>query len=140
MAEKWDYPQPVTVAELDLEMLIARANLVPRVTPLPKYPAGLRDIAVVVPRALSAGELKRLIYEAGGGLVEQVTLFDLYEGAQIPRVCAALPLLSLTAIPIGPLPKPKSMLPRPGLRRRSLNWEQLCVVNGRKDNGASFTK
>ena len=34
--------------------------------------------------ALSAGELKRLIYEAGGGLVEQVTLFDLYEGAQIP--------------------------------------------------------
>ncbi|HOB28926.1 MAG: phenylalanine--tRNA ligase subunit beta [Dethiobacteria bacterium] len=84
VAEKWDYPQPVTVAELDLEMLIARANLVPRVTPLPKYPAGLRDIAVVVPRALSAGELKRLIYEAGGGLVEQVTLFDLYEGAQIP--------------------------------------------------------
>ncbi|NLA26336.1 MAG: phenylalanine--tRNA ligase subunit beta, partial [Firmicutes bacterium] len=56
----------------------------PVVAPLPRYPAGLRDIAVVVPRSLSAGRLERSIYGAGSGLVEKVALFDLYEGAQIP--------------------------------------------------------
>ena len=56
----------------------------PHVAPLPRYPAGLRDMAVVVPRSLSAGELESSIREAGSGLVERVALFDLYEGAQIP--------------------------------------------------------
>ncbi|HPU01411.1 MAG: phenylalanine--tRNA ligase subunit beta [Firmicutes bacterium] len=84
VAEAWDYPQPATVAELDLDLLIAKANLVPRVAPLPRYPAGLRDIAVLVPRSMPAEKLERCIYEAGGGLVEKVALFDLYEGAQIP--------------------------------------------------------
>jgi len=85
VAEKWDYPQTAAVAELDLELLIDLSDPLPRVAPLPRYPAGLRDIAVVVPRALSAGKLERCIYEAGGGLVERVALFDLYEGAQIPK-------------------------------------------------------
>ena len=82
--EKWGYPQPAVIAELDLEILIAGADIVPRVTPLPRYPAGLRDIAVVAPRTLSAAALESTICEAGGGLVERVALFDLYEGAQIP--------------------------------------------------------
>lgn len=90
LAEKWDYPQPAAVAELDLELLIERADPLPRVAPLPRYPAGLRDIAVLVPRSLPAGKLERCIYEAGGGLVEQVALFDLYEGAQIPAGCRSL--------------------------------------------------
>ncbi len=84
VAEKWDFPQPVAFAELNLELLIDRADLLPRVAPLPRYPAGLRDMAVVVPRSIPAGKLKQEIYEAGGGLVERVALFDLYEGAQIP--------------------------------------------------------
>ncbi len=84
IAEKWGYPQPAVIAELDLEILIAGADIVPRVTPLPRYPAGLRDIAVVAPRTLSAAALESTICEAGGGLVERVALFDLYEGAQIP--------------------------------------------------------
>ena len=85
VADRWDYPQPVVIAELDLELLLERAELVPQAAPLPRYPAGLRDIAVVAPRSLSAAELERSIYEAGGGLVETVVLFDLYEGAQIPE-------------------------------------------------------
>ena len=84
VAEKWDFPQPTAFAELDLEMLMGRADLLPKVAPLPRYPAGLRDIAVVVPRSLPAVRLERAIREAGGGLVERVALFDLYEGSQIP--------------------------------------------------------
>ena len=85
VAGEWDYPQPAVIAGLDLELLMEQADLVPQVAPLPRYPAGLRDIAVVAPRSLSAAALERTIYDAGGGLVERVTLFDLYEGAQIPE-------------------------------------------------------
>ncbi len=84
IAEKWDFPQSAAIAELNLEILIDDSGHLPVVAPLPRYPAGLRDIAVVVPRSLSAGRLERSIYGAGSGLVEKVALFDLYEGAQIP--------------------------------------------------------
>lgn len=83
-AAAWDFPQPVAVAELDLDLLAGAADPVPRVVPLPRYPAAWRDLAVVAPRHIPAAELERCIVETGGGLVERVTLFDLYEGEQIP--------------------------------------------------------
>ena len=58
--------------------------------PLPRYPAVLRDLAVVVPDTVTAKEVIDVIYEAGGELVEDVTLFDLYRGPQIPENCRSL--------------------------------------------------
>ncbi|HOL17815.1 MAG TPA: phenylalanine--tRNA ligase subunit beta, partial [Bacillota bacterium] len=84
VAETWDFRQPVTVCELDLDALVEAAALVPRLAPLPRYPAAWRDLAVVVSRDLAAGELERRIREAGGELLDRVTLFDLYEGEQVP--------------------------------------------------------
>ncbi len=83
-AGKWDFPQAVTVAELDLSVLTAAADLVPRVAPLPRYPAARRDIAVVSSGEIPAQRFEQAIFEAGGGLVDRVALFDLYEGEQIP--------------------------------------------------------
>lgn len=83
-ATLWDFSQEVTVCELDLETVITRANPVPQYTALPRYPASLRDIAVIAPREVPAGELELCIRKAGGELVEQVTLFDVYQGGQIP--------------------------------------------------------
>ncbi len=84
VAETWDFRQPVTICELDLDALAEAAVLVPRLSPLPRYPAAWRDLAVVVSREIPAGELERRIREAGGELLEQVVLFDLYEGEQVP--------------------------------------------------------
>ena len=67
-----------------MENLINRADPVPRYSSLPRYPATLRDIAVIAPRELPAVELELCIREAGGDLVEQVVLFDVYQGGQIP--------------------------------------------------------
>ena len=83
-AQTWGFRQPVTVAELDLDLLLARADVVPRVMPLARYPAALRDLAVLVPADLPHGELRRAISEAGGALVERISLFDLYAGEQLP--------------------------------------------------------
>lgn len=84
VAESWDFHQAVTVGELDLEVLAGAADPVPRVVPLPRYPASWRDIAIVISRDISARDLEQRIFDAGGGLVDGVTLFDLYEGEQIP--------------------------------------------------------
>jgi phenylalanyl-tRNA synthetase beta chain len=84
-AEALNYRQPVIVGELDLNALAGLADLVPRVAALSRYPASRRDIAVIVPRDISAAELERTIRQAGGGLVDKVSLFDLYAGEQIPE-------------------------------------------------------
>lgn len=85
VALEWDINHPVTVCEIDLSILIKQADPVPRVVPLPRYPSANRDIAVVIPREVSALQLEKTIREAGGGLVSRVKLFDLYEGKQIPE-------------------------------------------------------
>lgn len=52
---------------------------------LPKFPAVNRDLAVVVDSDIPVVNIRNLMREAGGDLLEDVELFDLYEGNQIPE-------------------------------------------------------
>ncbi|NLZ94008.1 MAG: phenylalanine--tRNA ligase subunit beta [Firmicutes bacterium] len=83
--DNYDLQQSVFAAELNVENLLAKTQLVTSYTPLPRYPAVLRDMAVVVPDTISAADVMKLIREVGGPLVEDVTLFDQYRGPQIPQ-------------------------------------------------------
>ncbi|MGM0841799.1 MAG: phenylalanine--tRNA ligase subunit beta [Bacillota bacterium] len=49
-------------------------------TPIPRHPSITRDIALVVEADVKAGELESIIKEAGGKLLKEVSVFDLYEG------------------------------------------------------------
>lgn len=87
VAEAFDLdPRKVhLVGEFDLELL---QRLVPdRFTydPIPRYPAALRDIAIVVDEATPAAEVEAVIRAAGGKLLRQVHLFDVYRGESIPK-------------------------------------------------------
>jgi phenylalanyl-tRNA synthetase beta chain len=76
--------EPVCVAELDLERLFL---LVPEsfaVRSVPRFPPILEDIALVVNDAVSAGAVADVIREAGGSLLSEVRLFDVYQGPQVP--------------------------------------------------------
>ncbi len=84
VAGQWEIDQVVTVGEIDFERLVANANLVPRVSPLPRFPVAVRDLALVVDKNIPAEELEKTINKAGGKLVSKVALFDLYEGKQVP--------------------------------------------------------
>lgn len=84
VADGYGLTQPAYLAELDLQAVLSQASLIPAFVSLPRYPAMLRDMAVVVPDAVSAAEVIGLIREVGGPLVEEVKLFDLYCGPQIP--------------------------------------------------------
>ncbi|NLZ38447.1 MAG: phenylalanine--tRNA ligase subunit beta [Firmicutes bacterium] len=83
--DNYDLQQPVFAAELDLEKLLTKTQLTTSYTPLPRYPAVMRDLAVVVPETISAAAVMNLIREAGAPWVENVTLFDQYRGPQIPE-------------------------------------------------------
>ena len=85
VTDMYDLDKPVYLAELDIKKIMEQAKLIPEYSTLPRYPAVLRDIAVVVPDEVSTADVITLIREAGGPLVEAVTLFDLYRGPQIPE-------------------------------------------------------
>ena len=77
-----DVEQPVLVAEFDLQPVFACQNLHITYQPLPKYPAMLRDLALVVDRETEVGPMMKAIRQAAGAQLEQVQLFDVYVGDQ----------------------------------------------------------
>jgi len=66
------------VFELALEPLYEHADNAITQQPLPRYPSIERDLAVLVDRSVEAGSLLAAIREAGGDLLESVSVFDVY--------------------------------------------------------------
>ncbi len=73
----------VLAADLNVETLISLASDSYRVAPVPRFPAVQQDIAVVVDESVTAAELEAVIRKAGGFLLADVRLFDIYRGEQI---------------------------------------------------------
>ena len=71
-------------AELRFDALFASRGADPEYTPLPKFPAVTRDIAVLVDVPVTVGALEACIRSAAKGLLKDVTLFDIYQGANLP--------------------------------------------------------
>jgi phenylalanyl-tRNA synthetase beta chain len=74
----------VLAAEFDLEAILAAVPDRFAYTPVPRFPAALRDIAVIVEEAVTAERLAAEIRTAGGELLRGLRLFDLYRGESIP--------------------------------------------------------
>lgn len=83
--ENYDVETRCYVAELDLDLLYEAADVKRMYTPIPKFPAATRDIAVLVDDEVLVGDIEDIIKRTGGQLVEKVSLFDIYKGAQIPE-------------------------------------------------------
>lgn len=71
-------------ADLKFDALFASRGADPEYQPLPKFPAVTRDIAVLVDKAVTVGAMESSIQAAAKGLLKDVTLFDIYEGAKLP--------------------------------------------------------
>lgn len=75
---------PVIFAEIDSEPLLEALARPRRFTPLPRFPAVKRDIAVVAGGDLESETILRTAREASPGLIDSVEIFDVYSGAPIP--------------------------------------------------------
>ena len=53
--------------------------------PLPKYPAVTRDLALLCDEAVTVGQAQEVIAKAGGKLLKDVQLFDIYRGTGVPE-------------------------------------------------------
>lgn len=71
-------------AEFSVKSIIAVSNVMKYYKPLPKYPAMVRDIALLVEEEIKADQLKQIIVNSAGEILESVTLFDVYRGKNIP--------------------------------------------------------
>ena len=54
-------------------------------TPLPKFPEVKRDLALLVDRDVSFGSIKMWAHRTERELLKSVTMFDVYEGSQLPE-------------------------------------------------------
>jgi phenylalanyl-tRNA synthetase beta chain len=73
----------VTAAELDMDALITASPEVVSFRDLLAYPVVEQDVALVVDAGLPAAAVMESVRRAGGRLLEDVSVFDLYEGAQV---------------------------------------------------------
>jgi len=82
--ERLDLPGSLFVFLLNFEILCRRAEVFPVYKPLPRYPAVFRDVALVVPENIPAVQVSQALYRHGFPWLEEVRLFDVYEGQPIP--------------------------------------------------------
>lgn len=82
-AQNYGFNTPVYAAELDFDAIFEHCDGVIEYKPLPKFPASTRDFSFVCDEELEVGKLTSLIARAGGKLVEDVKLFDIYRGTQL---------------------------------------------------------
>lgn len=74
----------VFLAELDLDRILSRASVTFPVAAVSRFPPVLQDLALVVDDDVRADELAEAIREAGGTLLADVRLFDVYRGKPVP--------------------------------------------------------
>lgn len=72
------------VFDFDFEKLQELVSEEQGFRPISPYPSAVRDIAVLVPRDVLVEEVLNKINTAGGNLIRDVDLFDIYTGEEIP--------------------------------------------------------
>ncbi len=79
-----DMRTPAYVMEINMEKLAQYYGNAPKFTPLPKFAEEKRDLALIMKKEITCGEVEACIKEACG-YVTDVKLFDVYEGKPIPE-------------------------------------------------------
>ncbi len=85
VAEDYTLRHDGLVAEIDFTTLAEAAAdaILPRFQAISRFPIVERDLALTVPSSQPAGPMIEAIERAGGDLLRQVTVFDLYEGEHV---------------------------------------------------------
>ncbi|MFT5283961.1 MAG: phenylalanyl-tRNA synthetase beta chain [Planctomycetota bacterium] len=73
----------VAVASFSIDAYLAIAERASTYETLPKFPGNKIDVALAIPEAVTAEQVRSAIEHSGKGLVRDVELFDLYRGEQV---------------------------------------------------------
>ena len=84
LAKQYDLRDAVFLAELNLDLLLARRNSAKSFKPLPNYPAIRRDVAMIVPEQTTHEAILQVVKQAKPANLESVDLFDVFRGKNVP--------------------------------------------------------
>jgi len=82
--QEYDLRGPAVAAELDVSVLLDASSGMGTFKDLLAYPVVEQDLALVVDKSVPAAAVVACLRRAGGELLEDVAVFDLYEGSQVP--------------------------------------------------------
>ena len=85
VAEAADLPGRVTVAELDLDLVVGLAGERVVAHSLSGFPAATQDVSLVVAATVPAAEVRAALVEGAGELLESLRLVDDYRGSGVPE-------------------------------------------------------
>jgi len=85
VCDNFDISNKVTILELDIDTLFNSKKRVKTYKPIPKFPQVTRDIAMLVDDSVNVAQIEKIIKKCSGNLLEELTLFDVYKGKQIPE-------------------------------------------------------
>ncbi|HWH70068.1 MAG TPA: phenylalanine--tRNA ligase subunit beta, partial [Candidatus Sulfotelmatobacter sp.] len=84
LAKRYDLRDAVLLAELNLDLLLARRNTAKSLKPLPAFPSIRRDVAMVVPEAITHEAVSQVVKQTKPANLEAVELFDVFRGKNVP--------------------------------------------------------
>jgi phenylalanyl-tRNA synthetase beta chain len=84
LAKRRELRDAVLLAELDLDLLLARRNSVKSFKPLPQFPAIRRDIAMIVPESVTHDAVLGVVRQAKPANLESIEAFDVFRGRHVP--------------------------------------------------------
>lgn len=73
----------VYVAVIDVPAILPYTGFDSLYKGISKYPSVTRDISMLVPKKVLAADIERILKQRGGKLLENCSLFDIYEGEQV---------------------------------------------------------
>ena len=83
LATNYDISQRVLFAEVNIDKIVKYARNVKKYTPIPKFPAVERDIAMIVDETVEVGQIQKIIEKKAKKLLEEAKLFDVYRSEKI---------------------------------------------------------
>jgi phenylalanyl-tRNA synthetase beta chain len=84
LAKKYDLRDATFLAEFNLDLLLARRNPTKSFKALPPFPSSRRDVAMLVPEAVTHETVLQAVKSAKAANLESVELFDVFRGQGVP--------------------------------------------------------
>ena len=85
LVSRYKFKQAVLLAELNFGLLIEINAAESRYQPLPRFPIVVRDLAMLIDRQVSWNQIETTILELSLPQLEQIRMFDLYAGKELPE-------------------------------------------------------
>lgn len=85
VTDNYNIKADVYVAVLDMQLISMLATFDRKYEGIAKFPASTRDLSLVMDKTIFVGQVETVIKKCSGKLLENLELFDVYEGEQVGK-------------------------------------------------------